>query len=94
MEGLRRDKSAPSKVKSALLKIWDILCKVVKFSFFCLEHIKTLAVFAAVIFICIKFEVTPIQAITKTVEAAKVVWQAADVTLTGAKRAADTYGAV
>ena len=94
MEGIQKSKTVPSKLKTILSKIWDILCKTVKFTIFALEHIKTLAIIAAVIFVCVKFEVTPIQAIEKAYEAAKVVYKAADLTVTSAKKATDTYGEI
>ena len=45
-----------------------------KFGLFCIRNITSIAILAAVIFICVKFEITPVQAIRKAYEAAKIVY--------------------
>ena len=93
MEKIRKNDDS-SKAKKWLCKTWDVLCKVVKFTLFCARNFTSIAMLALIVFACIKFDVGPIEAISKGYEAAKVIYKAADATLTGAKKATDAYSAV
>lgn len=83
------ERGVPSKLKKYLGIIWKVLKACANSTLWALEHLKTLAVIAAVAFVCVKFGVTPTEAIKKGVNAAKLMYKAADVTVTGAKKTAD-----
>lgn len=81
-------------VKKYLYKIWKVLKYVLKMGSFVVANIQSLAILAAVVFVCYKFDVGPIEAVQKAWNAAKVIYKAANVTIDTAGKSIDTYKSI
>ena len=94
IDNLDNNSNISITVKKYLYKIWKVLKYVLKMGSFVVANIQSLAILAAVVFVCYKFDVGPIEAVQKAWNAAKVIYKAANVTIDTAGKSIDTYKSI